>query len=115
MERYAAFRVDPAGVREVGFIDNESIAFPMTHSVSTIGRRHGIPSRSSIDRNDLEAVIRLRQHDEEFRSLYDLPDSANIEEAYVQSAERGVRAAQRRVIFIGHGLGLSRGGRRLQT
>src|SRR5882724_6234243 len=113
MERYPAFRVNPARVGKVRFIDNQRIAFPMTNAVSAIGRRYIRATRSSVNGADLETVVSFRQHDQKLRGLNDLPYSADVEETNIQSSERRVGATQRRIIFIGERFRLGCGRRRI--
>src|SRR6476646_482089 len=93
MVRYPAFRGDPVRVDKVRLIDNQRVAFPMSHGVSAIGRRDIVTMRPSVGGDNLEAVVGLRQHHYELRSLDDLSDSAHVKEAHIQGAERGWNAA----------------------
>src|SRR5256885_15975730 len=100
MERYASFGGDPVGVGKVGLIDDQGIALPTAYGVSAIRRRHIVAMLPSVGRNDLETVIRLRQHDDELRSLHDLSNAANVKQAHTQSAEGCGQASKRRIILI---------------
>src|SRR5580658_3258451 len=101
MERYPPFCGDPGVIGKVRLIDDESIALPTAHRVSTVGRRHVVAMWSSVEGNNLKPVKGLRQHHHEFRSLDDLSHTPNIEEAHTQSTERGWKAMQRRVVLVG--------------
>src|SRR6202035_24642 len=106
MVRYPAFRGYPIRARKVRLIDNESIPVPSTHCVSSIGRRHAVAMRPSVEGDDLKSVIRLRQHHDELRRLDDLSDGTHVEEAHIQSAESRWSAMQRWVVFIAQRLGV---------
>ena len=50
--------------------------------------------RSAVRRDELKAVIGFGQHHDKHRRLHNLTDRADVEEAHVQSAERGWHAIE---------------------
>src|SRR5262245_2675903 len=62
--------------------------------------------RSSVDRNDFEAVVSLCEHDDELRCLNDLPEESFTVQTHIQSTECGRNTSQRRIVFIAECFGL---------
>src|SRR5262245_38077967 len=100
MKRHPAFCEHPRDITEVCTIDDKRIAFPTADGIASVGRRYVITMSATIHGNDLECMIGLVEHHDEFRSLNNLSDTSDTEQTDVQSAKRSRNAAQGRIILV---------------